>query len=345
MSERAEKLTLTGLITENADLSGKKINELTFREAMGLPPYAVNNQLDNIGEDYRLLAPLESEALVAIISDKNSAFTERYAAGNLLALKGDPRIKVYEPEMITVPAAKVVLGLPEQRVKEVTQAFSQYGVIEEWIRKECPAYQATLPAFALGKYCVTNWEYYCFLTDSGYEELPDSWPFGVYPRQRANYPVYSLSCEAATAYAAWLSAKTGRAFHLPTEAQWEYAATGTDGRDYPWGDTFLPDRCNSVESGIIDATPVGLFPHGAGPFGHLDMAGNVEEYTADVYRPYGPDSAIRDDLWLTQGSDYCISRGGSFTRFRDLCRTRRRHGRYDSELYIMGFRLAENIER
>ncbi|WP_036773576.1 SUMF1/EgtB/PvdO family nonheme iron enzyme [Photorhabdus australis] len=78
-------------------------------------------------------------------------------------------------------------------------------------------------------------------------------------------------------------------------------------------------------------------------FHHLDLAGNVEEYTSDSYLPYQSGTAVYDDLMLTEGSHYKVARGGSFTRFRDLCRTRRRHGRYHSPLYIMGFRLAESL--
>ncbi|WP_240618666.1 formylglycine-generating enzyme family protein [Pectobacterium punjabense] len=343
MSQLPKNLTLTGIVTEHAEFLDKKINALNSREAMGLPSHICMSELDNLGSDYQSLAPADSSFLVAITADKNRTFRERYVAGNLLALKGDPRISVYEPEMITLPAADVEIGLPENMVKSVTELFSQYGVEEDWIRKECPVHTVRLEHFALGKFCVTNWEYHCFLIDTGYDELPDRWPFGIYPHQRANYPVFTVSFEAATAYTEWLSRKTGRCFHLPSEAQWEYAASGTDGREYPWGNEFHAGCCNSVESGIIDATPVGIFPHGTGPFGHLDMAGNVEEYTAGGYKPYGGYSEIKDDLWITQGSDYPVSRGGSFTRFRDLCRTRRRHGRYDSELYAMGFRLAEKI--
>lgn len=339
-------LTLTGIVTENAVFSGKIINELSCREAMGLTSKNCIGNIDRLDQDYQFLSTLASETLVKIIDDKASVFNERYAAANLLGLRGDTRIDVLNPCMINVPAARVTLGLEKNKVRGVASEFRQYGVTEEWISKECPAYKTFIPDFALAKYCVTNWEYLCFLSETGYEEFPDSWRFGTYPRQRANYPVYTVSFGAAKAYAAWLSRRTGRNFHLPSEAQWEYAAGGACGLEYPWGNVFLPDHCNSVESGIIDATPVGIFPHGAGPFGHLDMAGNVEEYTDGGYKPYeGNDAEIEDDLRRTQGESYPVARGGSFTRFRDLCRTRRRHGRYDSELYVMGFRLAETIAR
>lgn len=335
--------SLTGIETEQACLQGKNINTLSQREAMGLSQQVKFHQMADLGSVYQRLVQHSTTQLLEIMTDASRAFKERYVAGNLLAVIGDPRISTLKPEMIVIQGTTVQLGLPKEQVTAVVDSYHQYGVLPEWIEKETPTYSVTLDTFALGRYCVTNWEYFCFLSESGYHELPSSWVFGCYPHQRANYPVYTVSEQAAQAYTEWLSQKTERQFHIPTEAQWEYAAAGGDRREFPWGETFIADRCNSVESGIIDATPVGIFPLGAGPFGHLDLAGNVEEYTSDDYRPYHTGPMVEDDLWLSQGEVYRVARGGSFTRFRDLCRTRRRHGRYNSDLYVMGFRLAEKL--
>ena len=86
-------------------------------------------------------------------------------------------------------------------------------------------------------------------------------------------------------------------------------------------------------------TPVGAFPAGGSPFGVLDQAGNVEEYVADAYRPYPGGPFVEDHLVETHGA-YRVCRGGSFARFGDLARTRRRHGAFPSPLYPAGFRLA-----
>lgn len=345
MTHNRALFTLTGIVTEHADLYGKFINELSYREAMGLTSETSISAIDRMEHEYQTLSGLKLDDLVGITSDPSSSFNKRYAAGNLLSLKGDPRINTFNPCMLHVPEAEITLGLAEEKVDDVVSEFEQYGVSEEWIRKECPPYKVFIPSFSLAKYCVTNWEYLCFLSDTGYKESPSSWIFGIYPRQRANYPVYTISFDAANAYVAWIRQKTGREFCLPSEAQWEYAAAGKNGLVYPWGDVFEQGYCNSVESGIVDATPVGIFPHGKAPFGHMDMAGNVEEYTCGGYQSYKESNTeVKDDLWRTLGSNYPVARGGSFTRFRDLCRTRRRHGRYDSELYIMGFRLAETLE-
>ena len=78
--------------------------------------------------------------------------------------------------------------------------------------------------------------------------------------------------EAADEYAGWLSRRTGRAFRLPSEAEWEYAASGGTAREFPWGDEFTPDRANSVEFGPLTTTPVGMYPLGRSAFGIDDMA-------------------------------------------------------------------------
>lgn len=133
--------------------------------------------------------------------------------------------------------------------------------------------------------------------------------------------------EDADAYAVWLSDRTGHPWRLPTEAEWEHAAKGPDGREFPWGDTFDPAAANTRESGVHTTTPVGAFPAGVSPFGVYDMAGNVEEFTADDYRPHPGGPFVADHLVETMNT-YRVARGGSFSRFGDLTRTRRRHGAF-----------------
>ncbi|WP_246563986.1 formylglycine-generating enzyme family protein [Streptomyces roseirectus] len=280
------------------------------------------------------------QVLASVASSAHEPFGRRLAAGTLLALLGDPRIRVFEPELVAVPAAKVTIGIPSERVAEVARRWSHVGVLEEWIAKEAPQHDVDIAEFRIGRYPVTNAEYRVFLEETRATWLPTSWRFGVFPRELANHPVWGVPAEAGDAYAAWLARRTGRLFRLPTEAEWEYAASGGDGREYPWGEGFRAECANTVEAGPLTTTPVGIHPAGRSPFGLDDVAGNVEEFVADDYRAYPGGAPEPDDLLLTRGS-YRVARGGSFTRYGDLTRCARRHGWYDKAIYAIGFRLAE----
>ncbi|MEE2745003.1 MAG: SUMF1/EgtB/PvdO family nonheme iron enzyme [Bdellovibrionota bacterium] len=320
----------------------KEINKMSHREAMGLPEYYKNGRVDQkkLEAAIKSLSGLKENVLAEIIESKEKDFYDRYAAGIILSTSGDPRINCYEPQMIQINTKdKVIIGLSKNKVSEVYEKYKKIGVIEEWIQKETPEVSATILPFKIAKYPVTNLEYLEFLTDTLYPELPTSWEFGIFPSSKANCPVYTVSCEAADTYCLWLSKKTGRSFRLPSEFEWEFAAAGPLKNVFPWGNQFHPDVTNTVESGLFQSSPVGLFPKGASYFGVMDMGGNVEEYVSNDYFPYGEET-IQDDLSSTLGQ-YRVARGGSFTRFEDLARCSRRHGRFPSDIYVMGFRVAE----
>ncbi|MFE9374522.1 formylglycine-generating enzyme family protein [Streptomyces sp. NPDC006711] len=314
-------------------------NTLGDREAMGLPETFVHRPWLSPAACRHLYGKAPDE-LVAALEDAALPLAERCAAGALLALLGDPRIDPLAPAMVEVPGARVTLGLPSERVEEVAAAWSHVGVLAEWIAKETPAHEVEIAGFSLARYPVTNLEYRHFAEETNTRWLPTSWQFGIYPAHLANHPVWTVPPEAADAYAQWLGERTGRRFRLPTEAEWEYAAGGGDGREYPWGEHWDPHLANTAEAGPLGTTPVGVHGPGRSPFGADDLAGNVEEYVADDYRPYPGGPHIADDLLRERGG-YRIARGGSFTRFGDLARCRRRHGRYGKAIYAMGFRLAE----
>ncbi len=337
-----QNLSLTGVSPELNFNS--PINTLECRRAMGLNKHMHESQLYNQSELYEKYRLFPKNELVKIAEDPKHSFFERWVSSQLLAILGDPRINTYSPDMLKVEGAFAELGLDDEKTDCIVNEFEKYGVLREWIVKETPLYHVKIESFLLAKYCVTNKEYLDFLLDTNYENLPSSWPFGHFPHTAANHPVHTLSPESVETYIQWLNNKTGRNFRLPTEAEWEYASSGVKGYEYPWGNEFLADRANTIESGIIETTAVGIFPLGNGPFGHSDLAGNIEEYVADNYKPYPGGKWVKDDL-LKNTKSYRVARGGSFTRFRDLARTRRRHGNYGSELYVMGFRLAESITK
>lgn len=281
-------------------------------------------------------------ALAAAMEDRDATPDQRLVTGTLLALVGDPRLAVRQPQMIDVPAATVTIGLAVEQIDAVTARWAPLGVERDWIAKEAPAHAVRVEAFRIGRFPVTNLEYLEFVLARPQAERPSSWPHGTFPWAAANHPVYTVSPEAADAYCAWLAAETGRAFRLPSEAEWEYAAHGGSDREFPWGDEWDPQRANTAEAGPLCTTPVGVHLEGASPFGVLDLAGNVEEYVADDYAPYPGGAVIEDDLTATYGQRYRVARGGSFARHGDLARCRRRHGWYHSPHYAMGFRLAES---
>ena len=314
------------------------------RERLGLPEHYVKGRLDaQITLAFQALDGLSKSSLTEKINTHDLTLAERIACGNLLALLGDPRINTTNPTMVHIEGGQVEIGLPKDQVSDVMLRFNGLGLNRMWIDKECPRHAVQLAPYKLAVYPVTNAEYQAFLLDSGYKEIPTSWDFRRYPLERANHPVYTVTPQAADAYVSWLAEKTGRAFRLPSEAEWEWAATGPSSNEFPWGNDFDADLCNTAESGILNSTPVGVFVGGVSPFGIADMAGNVEEYVSDPYQAYPEGDFVKDHLVDIHG-EYRVARGGSFARFRDLARTKRRHGHNPkSSTYAMGFRLAESL--
>ncbi len=201
-----------------------------------------------------------------------------------------------EPEMVLIPAGEFLMGSdPEKDPRAYEAEQSQHGVY--------------LPDYHIAKTPVTNAQYAAFVETSGYQP-PNHWADGKLPDGKEDYPVVYISWYDTMAYCRWLSEKNGQAYRLPSEAEWEKAARGTDGRIYPWGDAWDPDRCNSKESGPDDTTLVDAYPDGASPYGILDMAGNVWEWTASLYRPYPYDPTNgREEL---RAGGKRVLRGGAF---------------------------------
>src|SRR5579871_3498814 len=168
--------------------------------------------------------------------------------------------------------------------------------------RERPVHVVELDAFYIAKFEMTNGEWKKFRDDPGYDD-PKFWPEGrVVPKDQVpywsdarnhggatpgtdNYPLLGVNWDSATAYCNWLSAKTGKKYRLPTEAEWEKAARGTDQRRYPWGNEIDHSDANFVGSEPFDTgMKVGSFPKGVSPYGAFDMAGNVFEWCSDWYQ-------------------------------------------------------------
>ncbi len=122
-------------------------------------------------------------------------------------------------------------------------------------------------------------------------EAPPSWSERTPLYSEGDQPVVNVSWYDAIDYCQWLSEMVGRDYGLPSEAEGEKAARGTEGRIYPWGDRWEIGRCNSLQSGLEKTTPVHTYLQGASPYGVMDMAGNVAEWTRSLWgsNPGKPD--------------------------------------------------------
>jgi formylglycine-generating enzyme required for sulfatase activity/predicted esterase len=198
------------------------------------------------------------------------------------------------------------------------------------LAREKPAHVVDLDAYYIARFEVTNRDWKRFRDDPGYDD-PKFWPSGrVVPRDQVpywtmannhgggtpdsdDYPVIGVNWDSATAYCSWLSAKTGKRYRLPTEAEWEKAARGADGRRYPFGQSIDRKLANYVGAQSYDTVmPVGSFKDGASPYGAFDMAGNALEWTQDWYdRDYYAVSPRKNPRGPATGA-YRVVRGGSF---------------------------------
>ncbi len=194
---------------------------------------------------------------------------------------------------------------------------------------EAPPHEVLVAAFRLGRAPVTNRQYARFVEGTGHAP-PAAWPNGAVPPGRELHPVTYVSWDEAAAFCRWAGG------FLPSEAQWERAARGDDRRTWPWGDD--PPRPAHAALELTDTRPVGGRRSGAGPFGHLDLAGNAWEWTSSRYAPYPYDA---DDGREAPGAGHRVLRGGAFIHGPGEARCSYRHGMPPGTVdHYVGFRLA-----
>jgi formylglycine-generating enzyme required for sulfatase activity len=169
---------------------------------------------------------------------------------------------------------------------------------------------------------VTNAQYLTFVEATAYDR-PVHWEDGKPQEGQEDHPLVNVTWHDAVAYCRWLTKTTGRSYRLPSEAEWEKAARGTDGRIYPWGDE-PPDenRCN-FGGNVEGTTPVGAYsPQGDSLYGCVDMAGNVWEWCATRDGKSYPYDVLEDE-WsddYLQGDAVRVLRGGSWFVNQDYAR-------------------------
>jgi formylglycine-generating enzyme required for sulfatase activity len=171
---------------------------------------------------------------------------------------------------------------------------------------EGPSHTVDLAAFYIDQYETTNIQYAEFV-NATHRKPPVYWRNGQYPPEKAKHPVVMVNWQDARDYCQWAEKR------LPTEEEWEKAARGTDGRIFPWGNTFDMNKSNNPQRWKAlgqpgDTMPVGSFPQGKSPYGVYDMAGNVWEWTESWYLPYPGNTHITENY----GHKYKVAKGGSW---------------------------------
>lgn len=202
---------------------------------------------------------------------------------------------------------------------------------------EKPIHSAVLPAYYIGKYTVTNAQFRRFVERTGFRATLNEWEFYA-TRWGDSAPVVGVSWADATAYCQWAGLR------LPTEAEWEKAARGTDQRRYPWGNEWQAGRCRNNVKKPLNAesrpVPVGGYPSGMSPYGIFDMAGNVAQWTDSWYEAYpgnNAQSSPRERYHVVRGGSYIDCSPIYFQTTRRITTT----SEYSSP--CIGFRVAKNL--
>lgn len=209
---------------------------------------------------------------------------------------------VTEEQMAHIPAGEFIMGSTEMD-----------GLVGQSVGvDEIPQRSVYLKAFYIDRYEVTNRQYKAFIDATGHSAPDDkhpgasSWKGNTPPEGTEGIPVSNITWYDADAYCRWAGKR------LPAEEEWEKAARGTDGRQWPWGNDFFgPDgkiMANTREARVGWTTQTGSYPEGVSPYGIYDMAGSVMEWTSSWYKPY-PGSTLQREAF---GEKYKVLRGGSW---------------------------------
>jgi formylglycine-generating enzyme required for sulfatase activity len=323
-----------------AELSGGAVTRL-LRELLHANPVLAARCLAAIRVDVESgLRDSIISALLTAIADPLVSLRVRIAAGDALGRLGDPRVGRF----VVVPSGTFHLGS----------------------HPHCSGRETHLPQFAIGEFPVTNGEYIRFLSAGGYEErrwwtdagwqwkgataAPDGWSHTSL--NRSNHPVVGVSWYEATAYCRFRSETEQRPLRLPTEAEWEKAARGTDGRRFPWGGAL---DCRNLNAKLGDeivnrTTPVGVYPANVSPCGARECVGQVWEWcatpTTDDYELRSYDgSEVQCEPASSEGDVGRVLRGASWTdRAEDVCECAHREWFYaDFRSLDRGFRVVDSV--
>ncbi len=238
------------------------------------------------------------------------------------------------PDMVYVPAGEFIMGSSDEDIEMYLQMFiyrrpSRYT-------NEKPQHTVYLDAFYIDEYEVTNAQYGEFMAATGHFS-PPYWEDELF--NQPEQPVMSVTWEDAKAYADWVGKR------LPTEAEWEKAARGTDGRFWTWGSEWDAAKLNGNDVGTVEGyvytSPVGSFPQGVSPYGVHDMAGNVWEWCEDWYDENYYSYSPRINPKGPACGDNHVLRGGDWSMNKDFTRCASRVGLSPGSM-LTGFRCAKS---
>ncbi|MEI8166240.1 MAG: SUMF1/EgtB/PvdO family nonheme iron enzyme, partial [Chloroflexales bacterium] len=315
----------------------------------------------------------------------------RVAAGNALAVVGDPRpgVCTLPPPMVQIAGGSVMIGSSKAEADAAGRAYEAYYLkrgekeraksARDWPKDEVNDRAVDVAAFAVARYPVTNAQFKLFMDGGGYnpdaawwsdaarvwlarddattkglddwqrrtfKDKPKFWADPRFGIARPNHPVVGVNWYEATAFCRWLTQYLNDryVYRLPGEAEWEYAARGSERRIYPWGNPEPDDERANFNQQYQRTTAVGCFPAGATPgTGLLDMAGNVWEWTRSEYRPYPYDPTDGREDGAEPAKKRFTLRGGSWADGSIDLRAAARDGSTpDYHDRDVGFRLARH---
>ncbi len=253
----------------------------------------------------------------------------------------NPEYARMEADSVYIPAGKFPFGTDKQDLKGEGLAL---GIPKPWYADENPQQEFFLKGFYIDRYEVTNRRYKNYI-DNVEAIPPQNWEDNAWPEGRADYPVVWVNWYDAVNFCQWAGKR------LPTEKEWEKAARGPKGNEYPWGNEFKPENANlpRKQGSKTSLAKAGSFPAGATPTGIHDLVGNVWEWVNDDYQPYKGSSyknpAFEGEYKVTRGlsaSDIGHFPGATyFTVLKQFARAGYRQFLYpDDGAPDLGFRCA-----
>ena len=361
-SEFLRVLQLSGLDSESMT-DDQRDALINIAENSGLDPGDAEDMVDNYLEeiDQKQIAEItkgKAKGPAPAVSNGNTAVKVAPKVGT----KAGAKVEVLEePSPVAMPRGPALS--PEQERKRYPNYTNSLGgqmflvPSGEFIMgnpfpsappNETPHFRVTITRFYMSRFAITNAHFEAF--DPSHKSKRAS-------ATGDRHPVVYVSSLEAMKFCQWLSTRERKKYRLPTEAEWEYAAKGADGRKYPWGNfdkrgdlanfadknTSFAWSDHQIDDGYAESSPVGSFPRGASQFGIEDMAGNVWEWCSDFFEAYKSTPKI-DPRGPTNGAKR-VYRGGSWkSRFASLRTTARSANLPNFSCNDLGFRIVCECE-